>query len=342
MNTPIQLNGKNASVQICEDGVTLQAPGLTGLIEKVDPHLTTRSLSRDEQAEELEMLLAALHGEELDLMYEFEMEVMDDGEDTATRSLSRPEPINMNVPVKDGKTPIAVLHYDEAGIPQWIFPETATRSLSSKDEVSFSIPRKKAMATTEGSMMTRGKKKGLVKRIIRVISGVVGKAVTGVVKKYEKKNRPYGLNLVASKAVRNGIPDWDQFARSGVAETEGSTLLMIPGTFKNTDGSFGPLIESENMNVLNAHYGERIIAFDHPNLHQSPADNVDWLLDNLPEDRVHSFDLLTASRGGLVARELIRRVASNDTKGRKITINKALLVAACNQGTALANPENVK
>ncbi len=341
MNTPIQLNGNNASVQICADGVTLQAPGLTGLIEEVIPHQATRSLTRGDQAEEHYALLSALHDEELELMHEFEMEVMDDGEAAATRSMAAPEPINMEVPVKNGKTPLAILHYDEAGIPQWIFPEIATRS-SAKNAVSFRIPRKKAMAATAGSMLTRGEKQGLVKRVIRVISGVVGKAVTGVVKKYENKNRPYGLNLVANQAVRNGIPNWDQFARAGVAETEGSTLLMIPGTFKNTDGSFGPLIASENMNVLNAHYGERIIAFDHPNLHKSPADNVEWLLDNLPEDRVHTFDLLTASRGGLVAREFIRRVASNDTKGRKISINKALLVAACNQGTALANPENVK
>ncbi len=84
MNTPIQLNGNHASVQICEDGVTLQAPGLTGLIEEVVPHQATRSRSLDNHAEERLSLLSALEEEGLELMHEFEMEVMDGGEATAT------------------------------------------------------------------------------------------------------------------------------------------------------------------------------------------------------------------------------------------------------------------
>ncbi|MEM6768799.1 MAG: hypothetical protein AAF655_27930 [Bacteroidota bacterium] len=342
MNDPVLLNGTREKVQICLDGITLQAPGFTGVIEEVNAHhRPTRSLSLDEQEEEKLALLAALKDDDLEITHEFELEVHDDGEAVATRSLSGKAPsINMEVPITDGKVPLAVLHYDEAGIPQLIFPSAATRSLSGA--TTFVIPRKKAVQMDGERIKTRGEKKGLLKRIIRVISGAVGGVVKKGVTKWENKHRPYGLNLIAGPKVTSGIANWDQFARSGVPSAEGTTLLMIPGTFKNTEGSFGPLLESSSMDFLYDHYRERVLAFDHPNLHQSPSENVEWLLDNLPKDRVHNFDLLTASRGGLVAREFIRRVASNDTKGRKITINKALLVAACNQGTALADPENIK
>ncbi|HYF63930.1 MAG TPA: hypothetical protein VD886_14005, partial [Herpetosiphonaceae bacterium] len=87
---------------------------------------------------------------------------------------------------------------------------------------------------------------------------------------------------------------------------------------------------------LRQRYGDRVFAFNHPSVHQTPPENIARLLGELPNNM--ELDIVTHSRGGLVGRELIRQLA--DQPGRQVRVGKAVLVASPNRGTPLANGDH--
>ena len=68
-----------------------------------------------------------------------------------------------------------------------------------------------------------------------------------------------------------GVPqltadDWKQLA-------SGRALLLVHGTFSTAHGAFCGL-ERKDIEELNAAYGGRVFAFDHPSLSEDPARNA--------------------------------------------------------------------
>ncbi len=83
-------------------------------------------------------------------------------------------------------------------------------------------------------------------------------------------------------------------------------LVLLHGTASSAEGSFGGLAAegAGAWDALRRDYGERIFAFEHHTLTQSPLDNAAELLDRLPRNaRLH---LVSHSRGGLVGEILAR------------------------------------
>ena len=141
-------------------------------------------------------------------------------------------------------------------------------------------------------------------------------------------------------------------------------LVLLHGTFSETQGTFGKLWKEHPQKVRNlfAHYGNRVYGLDHPTLTASPIDNALMLAQALPNGaRVH---LLTHSRGGLVAEVLARVCANGDLdatmlapfkdakykaqrdtllqlaanlKGRDIRVERVVRVACPARGTLLAS-----
>jgi hypothetical protein len=60
----------------------------------------------------------------------------------------------------------------------------------------------------------------------------------------------------------------------------------------------------------------------------------------LPAGTTLELDILTHSRGGLVAREMIERAADYPTEGRTVRVRQAALIAAPNLGTILTNADH--
>ncbi|MDP9132442.1 MAG: CHAT domain-containing protein, partial [Nitrospirota bacterium] len=87
-------------------------------------------------------------------------------------------------------------------------------------------------------------------------------------------------------------------------------------------------------------YGNRIYGFDHFTLSRTPQQNVEMLLDALP-DRPTTFDVITHSRGGLVLRHLVERRELFPKLAERFVLGRAVLVASPNEGTPLASPEHV-
>lgn len=84
-------------------------------------------------------------------------------------------------------------------------------------------------------------------------------------------------------------------------------LLFIHGTASSTWGSFGSLwaaARARELKTLRDLYGDRVLAFEHASLSQSPIGNARELADKLPAGaKVH---IVTHSRGGLVGELLCR------------------------------------
>lgn len=145
---------------------------------------------------------------------------------------------------------------------------------------------------------------------------------------------------------------------------EAPVLVLLHGTFSNTQGTFGKLWQDHPHKVreLFTRYGHRVYGFDHPTLLASPIDNALMLARALPDGaRVH---LLTHSRGGLVAEVLARvcarpalddrslaafkdpahkaqlkalRELAAELKGRDIRVERVVRVACPARGTLLAS-----
>lgn len=96
--------------------------------------------------------------------------------------------------------------------------------------------------------------------------------------------------------------------RPRAADGDAPWLIFVHGTFSNTDGSFGALLQPERRaewRRLRALYDDRILAFEHPTLTESPIANAIDLLEALSASG-REIHLVTHSRGGLVG-ELLSR-----------------------------------
>ncbi|WP_298713582.1 CHAT domain-containing protein [Chitinophaga sp.] len=81
-------------------------------------------------------------------------------------------------------------------------------------------------------------------------------------------------------------------------------LLFLHGTASSFAGAFGALRNTEIWQSLRKMYGNRILAFQHRTLTQSPLQNAEILAAQLPQGAV--LHLVTHSRGGLVGDILAR------------------------------------
>lgn len=81
-------------------------------------------------------------------------------------------------------------------------------------------------------------------------------------------------------------------------------LLFLHGTASSFEGAFTDLRDTDIWQSLRKMYGQRILAFQHRTLTQSPLENVAELANQLPQGA--ELHLVTHSRGGLLADILAR------------------------------------
>jgi len=123
-------------------------------------------------------------------------------------------------------------------------------------------------------------------------------------------------------------------------------LLFIHGTFSNTAGSYGVLTATApGQQFLTAAGGayDAVIGFDHRTLSRDPLENALDLLARLSArqpDFAPAIDIVSYSRGALVARSLIEYVLPSSTW--HADIGTVVFVGGTNAGTQLAEPDNWK
>ncbi|NYE59894.1 hypothetical protein FHW58_001046 [Duganella sp. 1224] len=118
-------------------------------------------------------------------------------------------------------------------------------------------------------------------------------------------------------------------------------LILVHGVFSSTEAAFGAL----DLQALLERYEGRVFGYDHWTIARTPQQNAMNLLHRLPPNAGWEVDLLCHSRGGLVVRSLLSEGLADIARaraGRIARVGKVMFVAAANQGSPLAQPDDIK
>ncbi|HEY1801445.1 MAG TPA: hypothetical protein VGG46_10970 [Terriglobales bacterium] len=194
-----------------------------------------------------------------------------------------------------------------------------------------------------------GKVIQFVKR--KVLGGLAGDAVYLAAKAWEALYRkPQGFHGGATAAALLANPPAPVSDLSSFKNKK--TLLFIHGTTSNTSGAFAGLSQfSQAGNHLYEKYENRVIGFNHHTLTKSVAQNAIDFYNGLPAG-TYQFDVISHSRGGLLARalkeltpaqlaELADSPGWNPPSGVSVQIDKIMLVGTPDIGTPLADPNDL-
>ena len=160
---------------------------------------------------------------------------------------------------------------------------------------------------------------------------------------WERRRRPYGLGLSTPDTFGQPISG-DGVVTGRLAElADKPFLLLVHGTFSRGRSAFHGLAQDTALlGELHRRYDGRVLLFDHPTLHVDPEANVRWLLERLPDDRPLTFDVVTHSRGGLVARQLLAEPLARAARRPTPVIRTLVHVATPNAGTTLASADRLE
>lgn len=240
-----------------------------------------------------------------------------------------------------------VMAIDEDGTVSWHYPQDSTGGLQTSatrgsGATKTFVIRATSPTPTGDDPGTRSLLMGIGKKVLKVLvypvaDTVLQTAARLFANKWEEKNRPYGIRWFRPGDYREpgGSPvadaDWATLS-------EGRSLLFVHGTFSRAFSGFWG-IPPETMAELNRIYGGRVFAYDHFTLSHDPERNLVEFLDRMPDSAQLSVDLVSHSRGGLVSRALSGETALGPVP--RISVGKAVFVAAPNHGTPLADAKHM-
>ncbi len=252
------------------------------------------------------------------------------------------------------------LYQDEAGGMSWHLPDgllasgaggaraaSAVRMRGPAAGATFTIPARTVEAQTAlrsvspspaSSARMRSTATKLGRKLFRVLllpvlGPVIEKPLEAIVGRIERKLRQTLIRPLApdnyNSHVETPFTDWDSLRGK-------RSLLVVHGILSNTEGVLS-LLKRQPVERWQAHYGGRMIAYDHLTITQSPEDNVRFFLQELARaGGPFEFDVLCHSRGGIVSRTLAER-------GRQLVpeaqcdVKNVFFVAAPNQGSTLGD-----
>ncbi|WP_295989896.1 hypothetical protein [Rugamonas sp.] len=189
-----------------------------------------------------------------------------------------------------------------------------------------------------------------VKAALHLAQGGVTQAV---VREIERRSKPEGfINL--SRGYRQPA------TAAELAQARGQkVLLFIHGIFSSTAGAFDDLGAADDgaatLRPLLERYRNLVFGYDHWTISKTPQQNAVDLLNAIPADAGWDIDIVCHSRGGLVVRSLLAVVADGAApataelqqiaalrRGRIAQIGRAFFIAAANQGSPLADPDQIR
>jgi hypothetical protein len=319
--------------------IVLSTPGLTGQAELYLPGVPGMRGPEETAQQFADALAATQFSEQLTVEITGESELDTNG---GTRAGGGGDDITIQVPGPGTDFAQVLLYTAEDGTQTWHLPddipaEAGAVRTRGADSRTYHIPRT-VMPAPGGGSGTRGLIVAVGKKVLKVlVFPLVEKGVEIVAEKvaerWEASHRPYRLRTFTPDDYSSpdgrelGDADW-------VTLGSGRSLLFVHGTFSRSHTGFGGLPRAV-MTELHERYGDRVFAFDHPTLASSPTDNARWLAKTLPSGLAIDADLITHSRGGLVAREICEYADQLGLSGR-LNVQRLVMVAAPNAGTALA------
>jgi hypothetical protein len=276
------------------------------------------------------------------------------GRDLALRAQIHPltqEPgltLPITAPIADAN--LTILQHKVNGCIQFAFPVQGAQPVPQLTPQApdyafgFIRPRQLSDGLTAGGLLDWG-----VKAALHVVQDSVSLAV---VREIEQHSRPEGF-IALGRGYRAPATQ----AELAAAKNQ-QVLLFVHGIFSSTGGAFADLGDTSGascMQQLLARYGNRVFGYDHWTISKTPLQNAIDMLNAMPADANWDVDIVCHSRGGLVVRSLLSlptadaRPANPDLlriaalrAGRIRSVGKAYFVAAANQGSPLADPDDIR
>ena len=255
--------------------------------------------------------------------------------------------IELDVPTPADGFEQAVLSVDERGVTTWSFAPRAQRGPKARRAGvrgagatrTFTIKRSSGAPSVPGEEANRSIFGEIGKQVLKVIAFPIGEAAGTVannfLNQWEQQHQGYGVRDFATASYTGPASYFNGDTARWQELAKGRTLLFVHGTFSRAHGAFSAL-PLGTMKQLQKMYDNRVIAFDHLSISRDPLENIDWLLDTIPDGISLDFDIVCHSRGGLVSRSLTERTDPMPGS-RKIRLHRTALVGAVNNGTILAD-----
>jgi hypothetical protein len=299
----VRILGSRAREQVPGASVTLLAPGFRGALTQLAPGVAatgTSDLPFAAAAAGAEIALAA----QLTLNLEARTAMSAPGLRSRSAVASYPRVI---VPRRHGIA-YALLQTDETGVSSLVLPAT-----HDEDEAVFRLT-----IAAQGS----------TRRTLRVLTWpkqqVLVAGAQGIAAHWETERRPYQLAQYSGEG-RWMPPDFGALA-------SGPMLLLLHDTFSTAQATFADWIGDPSFRDVAAKFGGRVIAFTHPTLASSLAENLNWLAKTLTQTP-GPVDVVAHGRGGL----LLRTLAADG----RLRLRRVCQVGTPNRGTPLAMPAHL-
>jgi hypothetical protein len=345
------LTGSNQPVALGA-GYSLRAPGIVGSAE-VRPAggVGGRARSAEDGTVALADAMAATGVIEVkQILLQLQPARPGQGPATALRSLSGQDVVEVAVPDLGPDTGQLILACDESGVLTWHLPVDEQQSMQTQavrgngGQKRFLIPATPTPAAPAVDAPKRSIVGVLGRKLLKVLIYPVLDPLIGAVsdrfaEAWESRHRPYGFRTFTPESFRTGVSGaWGAGEWQRVSEKR--ALLFVHGTFSTAQDAFNQLSDS-TFAELNRRYEGRLFAFNHFTLSQSPEENVKWFLQTLPADQAINVDIVSHSRGGLVARTLIERPSVFGLNTARVTVGRVVFAGVPNAGTLLAHPDHM-
>jgi hypothetical protein len=343
-----ELDSRGTTIQV--GGLGLRTPRLSGTAEALDSQVGRSRLRSAGGASDT--FQGALEGAGMRTTHVVELRAASlpgagpragaAGAGRAARGVVDDEAIELDVPQPSEGWEQAVLSVDEYGVTTWSFAPSAERGPGVRgpgNTRTFKIKRTIAEPATGGAAANRSIFGEIGKQVLKVIAfrigDLVGEAGRSYLDQWEQTHQGYGVRDFTADNYTGPAAYFNDDAARWAKLTEGRTLLFVHGTNSRAHGAFDALPRA-SMQELHTIYEGRVIAFDHQSLSRDPMENIDWLLDRMPEGLTLDLDIVCHSRGGLVSRSLAERTDPIPGQ-RTVRVHRTALVGATNNGTILAD-----
>ncbi|MEU6986387.1 hypothetical protein ABZ946_23605 [Streptomyces sp. NPDC046324] len=240
-----------------------------------------------------------------------------------------------------------VLEVDATGVVRWVVSDTAVRG-DGTDRAESTQTFRVSMEQfgVPGAVRERGLVGFGVSKMLHVlrfpIQQAAGRVAEFAVGRWETRFRPYGLRLTTPGSFLDPTADGPVTADRLAELADRPFLVFVHGTFSRCHSGFhGIATDGQLLRDLHARYQDRVLVFDHPTVHLDPVDNARWFLERLPTDRPLTLDLVTHSRGGLVARRLGQEGTARAAGRPAPSVRTLVHVATPNAGTVLADAQHL-
>ncbi len=247
---------------------------------------------------------------------------------------------------------LIIVKHKDTGVVQFRFPDQAAMLLPQAQvgtpNHNFSFISPLQLGTPLG-----GAAKWVVEAILKVPEAIIGSdAVWAAARTVEKLNKTEGFIHLAKGYQQTAT-------NSELKKAQGRhVLLFVHGIFSSIHGAFGDLGDlatDTTMKKLVDKYDGYVFGYDHWTISKTPLQNALDLLDAIPDQANWDIDVICHSRGGLVVRSLLSviaksagptnddlRLVAHKRAGKINSIGKTFFIAAANQGSPLANPDEIQ